>query len=146
MTASSVSPWHLLVLLFLPTPPFIVLTPPPLFHQVIEACKADRDSTGGVVTCVCRNVPAGWGEPCFDKLEGKLAHAMLSIPATKVGYQLSLLCRSPCFKHLCSKHSTLILQTPMLQPQTSCATSAMAYVATDLPIHRALRLAVGSKE
>eukprot|EP00045_Choanoeca_perplexa_P007751 m.71252 g.71252 ORF g.71252 m.71252 type:complete len:436 (-) comp14201_c0_seq2:808-2115(-) len=57
------------------------------FTKVIEACKADRDSTGGVVTCVCRNVPAGWGEPCFDKLEGKLAHAMLSIPATK-GFEI----------------------------------------------------------
>lgn len=30
-----------------------------------------------------RNVPTGLGEPCFDKLEAKLAHAMLSIPATK---------------------------------------------------------------
>ena len=30
-----------------------------------------------------RNVPSGLGEPVFDKLEAKLAHAMLSIPATK---------------------------------------------------------------
>ena len=30
-----------------------------------------------------RNVPSGLGEPCFDKFEAKLAHAMLSIPATK---------------------------------------------------------------
>lgn len=36
------------------------------------------------MTCVIRNVPAGLGEPCFDKLEALLAHAMLSIPATKV--------------------------------------------------------------
>jgi chorismate synthase len=28
-------------------------------------------------------VPTGWGEPCFDKIEALLAHAMLSIPATK---------------------------------------------------------------
>lgn len=35
------------------------------------------------MTCVIRNVPTGLGEPCFDKLEAKLAHAMLSIPATK---------------------------------------------------------------
>ena len=41
------------------------------------------DSIGGTVTCVVRNVPAGLGEPVFDKLEAKLAHAMLSIPATK---------------------------------------------------------------
>ena len=32
-------------------------------------------------------VPSGWGEPCFDKLEARLAHAMLSIPSTK-GFQI----------------------------------------------------------
>lgn len=51
--------------------------------SLIKACKDDQDSTGGVITCVCRNVPTGWGEPCFDKLEALMAHAMLSIPATK---------------------------------------------------------------
>jgi len=55
--------------------------------QAIKAAKEDKDSLGGVVTCVCRNVPAGWGEPCFDKLEAMLAHAMLSIPATK-GFEI----------------------------------------------------------
>ncbi len=49
----------------------------------IEAAKEAKDSIGGIVTCVCRGVPAGWGEPVFDKLEAKLAQAMLSIPATK---------------------------------------------------------------
>jgi chorismate synthase len=42
---------------------------------------------GGVVTCVCREVPAGLGEPVFDKLEALLAQAMLSIPATK-GFEI----------------------------------------------------------
>jgi len=45
------------------------------------------DSIGGTVTCVIRNVPVGLGEPVFDKLEAKLAHAMLSIPATK-GFEI----------------------------------------------------------
>ena len=49
--------------------------------------KEAGDSIGGVVTCVCRNVPAGLGEPVFDKLEAKLAQAMLSIPATK-GFEI----------------------------------------------------------
>jgi len=52
-------------------------------QKVIEAAKKDNDSVGGVVTGVIRNVPGGWGEPCFDKLEAVLAHAMMSIPATK---------------------------------------------------------------
>ncbi|MBN2801816.1 MAG: chorismate synthase [Deltaproteobacteria bacterium] len=53
----------------------------------IEELKELKDSVGGVVTCVCRNVPAGLGEPVFDKLEASLAQAMLSIPATK-GFEI----------------------------------------------------------
>jgi chorismate synthase len=45
--------------------------------------REKQDSIGGSVMCIVRNVPGGLGEPCFDKLEAKLAHAMLSIPATK---------------------------------------------------------------
>jgi chorismate synthase len=55
--------------------------------QAILDAKEQRDSIGGIVTCVCRNVPSGLGEPCFDKLEAKLAHAMLSLPATK-GFEI----------------------------------------------------------
>ena len=51
--------------------------------KLIEEVRDRKDSIGGTVTCVIRNVPVGLGEPCFDKLEAKLAHAMLSIPATK---------------------------------------------------------------
>ncbi|KAI1780773.1 chorismate synthase [Hypoxylon cercidicola] len=53
----------------------------------IAAFKERNDSIGGTVTCVIKNVPSGLGEPCFDKLEAKLAHAMLSIPATK-GFEI----------------------------------------------------------
>lgn len=52
-------------------------------RQRILLAKSNNDSIGGTVTCVIRRVPVGLGEPCFDKLEAKLAHAMLSIPATK---------------------------------------------------------------
>ncbi|KAE8147280.1 chorismate synthase [Aspergillus avenaceus] len=55
--------------------------------KVIEQFRDNSDSIGGTVTCVIRNVPVGLGEPCFDKLEAKLAHAMLSIPATK-GFEI----------------------------------------------------------
>lgn len=51
--------------------------------KVIEKYRDSKDSIGGVVTCVIRNSPIGLGEPCFDKLEATLAHAMLSLPATK---------------------------------------------------------------
>ncbi len=51
--------------------------------ETIAAAKDANDSIGGVVSCVCRNVPPGLGEPVFDKLEAKLAQAMMSLPATK---------------------------------------------------------------
>ncbi|TPX48169.1 chorismate synthase [Synchytrium endobioticum] len=55
-------------------------------ERIIQARDA-YDSIGGTVTCVIRNVPKGLGEPCFDKLEALLAHAMLSIPAIK-GFEI----------------------------------------------------------
>lgn len=51
--------------------------------ETIEKVKNQKDSIGGVVTCVIKGVPVGLGEPCFDKLQALLAHAMLSINAVK---------------------------------------------------------------
>ena len=58
-----------------------------LMEARIASVLDDGDSVGGVVTCVCQGVPAGWGEPIFDKLEASLAKAMLSIPAAK-GFEI----------------------------------------------------------
>lgn len=52
-------------------------------RRAIETVRDENDSIGGIVTAVCRHVPAGWGEPVFDKLEAALAGAMLSIPAAR---------------------------------------------------------------
>src|SRR5215470_17730915 len=52
-------------------------------YQRIDAARKDGDSLGGVVGAVARGVPAGWGDPVFDKLEADLGKAMLSIPAAK---------------------------------------------------------------
>ncbi len=49
---------------------------------LIRGVKEEGDSVGGVVACVCRNVPAGWGDPVFDKLNARLAWGMCSIPAS----------------------------------------------------------------
>jgi chorismate synthase len=49
----------------------------------IDDIRKSGNSIGGVVTCVARNVPAGWGSPVFDKLEAELAKACMSIPAAK---------------------------------------------------------------
>jgi len=56
-------------------------------EKLILQVKGEGDSIGGVISCVCRNVPAGWGEPVFQKLEAALAQAMMSIPASK-GFEI----------------------------------------------------------
>jgi chorismate synthase len=55
--------------------------------EAIEKARADGDSLGGTIACVARGVPAGLGEPVFDKLEADLAKAMLSLPASK-GFEI----------------------------------------------------------
>ncbi len=56
-------------------------------EEFIKRAKAQGDSVGGVIRCRIAGVPAGWGEPVFDRLEAKLAQAMLSIPAAK-GFEI----------------------------------------------------------
>lgn len=49
----------------------------------IDQIRKDRDTIGGVVQCVIKNMPVGVGEPVFDKLHAELGKAMLSINAVK---------------------------------------------------------------
>jgi chorismate synthase len=68
----------------------IVRCPAPIHEEMLAAIDGARrggDSLGGVVACVARRVPAGWGEPVFDKLDADLAKAMLSLPAAK-GFEI----------------------------------------------------------
>ena len=53
----------------------------------IEQCRAEKDSTGGVITAVASGVPVGLGEPVFDKLQADLAKALMSINAVK-GFEI----------------------------------------------------------
>ena len=53
----------------------------------LDDVRAEGDSLGGIVEIVAEGVPAGLGEPVFDKLTAELAHAMLSIPATR-GFEI----------------------------------------------------------
>ena len=55
--------------------------------DLVESVRDKKDSVGGILTCVIRGVPVGIGEPVFERLEAKLAQAMLSIPATK-GFEI----------------------------------------------------------
>ncbi len=56
-------------------------------EERIDAARRRGDSLGGVVECVARGVPAGLGEPVFDKLEADLARGLMSLPASK-GFEI----------------------------------------------------------
>ncbi len=51
--------------------------------RLLETLKKAGDTTGGIITCRLTGVPAGLGEPVFDKLQSDLAKAMFTIPAVK---------------------------------------------------------------
>jgi chorismate synthase len=55
----------------------------PLWEERVQEVKAQGDSIGGVVEVRAANVPAGLGEPVFDKLDARLAAALMSIGAVK---------------------------------------------------------------
>lgn len=55
--------------------------------DLIDQTRREKDSIGGVVECVARNVPKGLGDPVFDKLEAELAKGVMSLPASK-GFEI----------------------------------------------------------
>ena len=49
----------------------------------LDECIRSQDSSGGTIECIVENLPAGLGEPCFEKLDANLARAIMSIGAVK---------------------------------------------------------------
>ena len=65
----------------------------PKMVELIEEVRRDTDSIGGVSEIVATNVPAGLGEPVFDKLKADLAKALFSLPAVLgVEYGIGFAC------------------------------------------------------
>lgn len=52
-------------------------------ETLIKEVRSEGDSIGGIVTCVAQGIPAGWGEPIYDKLHADIGKAMLNINAVK---------------------------------------------------------------
>ncbi len=55
----------------------------PALEEYLDNIRAERDSVGARINIVAENVPVGWGEPVFDRLDADIAHAMMSINAVK---------------------------------------------------------------
>jgi len=55
----------------------------PIWEKRVQQVRTQGDTLGGIVELVAKNVPAGLGEPVFDKLDARLAYAMMSVGAVK---------------------------------------------------------------
>lgn len=55
----------------------------PQLEAYLDTIRAERDSVGARINIVAENVPVGWGEPIFDRLDADIARAMMSINAVK---------------------------------------------------------------
>ncbi len=56
-------------------------------ENYLDACMAELNSSGGIVECIIKGMPAGIGDPVFEKLNANLAKAVMSIGAVK-GFEI----------------------------------------------------------
>ncbi|KPC51607.1 chorismate synthase [Amantichitinum ursilacus] len=55
----------------------------PQLEAYMDEIRAQRDSVGAKISVIAENVPVGWGEPVYDRLDADIAHAMMNINAVK---------------------------------------------------------------
>ncbi|MCP6725944.1 chorismate synthase, partial [Klebsiella pneumoniae] len=55
----------------------------PRLEEYMDSIRKSLDSIGARLRVVADNVPVGWGEPVFDRLDADIAYAMMSINAVK---------------------------------------------------------------
>jgi chorismate synthase len=55
----------------------------PELEAYMDQLRRDGDSVGARIEVVAENVPAGWGEPLYDRLDADIAHAMMGLNAVK---------------------------------------------------------------
>ncbi|ADI38413.1 chorismate synthase [Waddlia chondrophila 2032/99] len=97
--------------------------------SMIERTLEEKDSVGGVVEVIARNLPAGLGDPVYQKLEANLAHAMLSIPASK-GFEIGSGFQAARMKG--SEHNDLY--TSLRKTETNHAGGTLGGISTGMPV------------
>lgn len=101
-------------------------------QTVIAEALAAGDSVGGVVTFLATGLPAGLGDPVYEKLEANLAKAMLSLPASK-GFEMG---EGFHAAHMVgSEHNDVFVQSEQaIQTKTNHAGGTLGGIATGMPI------------
>ncbi|NYT18996.1 MAG: chorismate synthase [Methanosarcinales archaeon] len=98
----------------------------------VEAAREEHDSIGGVVEIIATGVPAGIGEPVFDKLDADIAKAMMSIGAVKAveigaGYEASQMKGS-------QMNDPFVMEGAMVETKTNNAGGILGGLSTGMPI------------
>ena len=104
-----------------------------LMLQEIENAQKNGDSVGGVITCVIRGVEVGVGEPIFDKLQARLAFAMMSIPAAK-GFDYG--CGFDAAKMVGSEHNDVFIsENQIIKTKTNNCGGILGGISTGSDIY-----------
>lgn len=99
---------------------------------LIEKAKAEGDSLGGIIEFIALGVPVGLGDPVYEKLEANLAHAMMSLPATK-GFEIGSGFQSVVMPG--SEHNDqFITESGEIKTQTNHAGGILAGISTGMPV------------
>ncbi len=99
---------------------------------LIEKAKREGDSLGGMVEFMALSVPAGVGDPVYEKLEAKLAHAMMSLPASK-GFEIGSGFRSVLMRG--SEHNDRFFkESGEIRTHTNHAGGTLGGISTGMPI------------
>ncbi|WP_042282131.1 chorismate synthase [Candidatus Protochlamydia sp. R18] len=99
---------------------------------VLEEARKEGDSVGGIVEAMAFNVPCGWGDPVYEKLEANLAKAMLSIPASK-GFEIGEGFKASQMRG--SEHNDLFgIQNDQISFVTNHAGGTLGGISTGEPI------------
>lgn len=99
---------------------------------LLQKAKREGDSLGGIVEFIALSVPAGLGDPIYEKLEANLAHAMMSLPATK-GFEIGSGFR--CVTLRGSEHNDqFIKQAGEVRTDKNDAGGILAGISTGMPI------------
>jgi chorismate synthase len=99
--------------------------------QLLEEIMEEGDSIGGIVEFRVDGLPAGLGDPVFDRLEANLAKAMLSLPATK-GFEFGEGFHAAMMRG--SEHNDLFVSTEgVIHPGSNHAGGTLGGITTGLP-------------
>jgi chorismate synthase len=102
------------------------------FQKILDETRANKDSIGGVVSCAIFGAPSGLGDPVYDKLDAKLAYAMMGLPASK-GFEIGEGCAASAMTG--SKHNdSFEVHSGKIRPSSNHAGGILGGISTAEPI------------